>query len=760
MTTSEGFDPFRVSDRRDSNTERRIQQMDARQPAAAKRRKSFLDTPEADQMHAKGMALYQREIDRHRQNRLEVHEDHGFYDGLQMTMEEIAVLEGRGQVPVVYNVIATTVDWVLGTEKRLRTDFKVLARDKENSGVAELKSDALKVVNDVNGTRFSRSRAFKDAVVGGIGWLEDSISDDDTGELIETGFETWRNMHWDSLSAQPDINKDARFVARTKWMDVDVGEAWFPDRKGVIHLAAQQSGVFGASGLLYGDDAMDSQEDAMGIEGWAGSEMGFQRDRFKAIEIWFKRPGLIEKVKGGQFGGELYDPWSRGHADEIGAGRAEVISRPGMQMHCMLMTVAGLLWAGPSPYRHNRFPFTPIWGYRRDHDNMPYGLVRRVKSLQRKINLQKTKEYWILSSNKTIMDEGAVEDLDEYLEESARPDAVIVKRPGKELVINADRQVAPAFGELARDDIGMIQSVGGVTDENRGIATNAKSGIAIERRQDQGSLATSLFFDNLLMARLNQGDIQLSLLEQFYTGAKNLRVMNSRGAAKFKIINADPDGADDITRSKADFVISEDEWRATVRQARFEELWKFISEIAPVDPKLALMLLDLVLDASDFPNRDEMVARVRQLSGMDDPDADQPSPEALAKQQADAEEAQRAIAMQEAEIKDKEASAQAKAAAAAKTQAQVARENVGTQNDAMQAALAIAQAPQVAPVGDQILREGGFVGRSEQEDAAAVEMKAQQLERIALEGVARQAAEQGAAPAPDQPQPPIEAGAQ
>jgi len=47
-----------------------------------------------------------------------------------------------------------------------------------------------------------------------------------------------------------------------------------------------------------------------------------------------------------------------------------------------VFTVAGLLWLGPSPYRHNRYPFTPIWGNRRGRDGLPYGLIRGLRDIK------------------------------------------------------------------------------------------------------------------------------------------------------------------------------------------------------------------------------------------------------------------------------------------------------------------------------------------------------------------------------------------
>ena len=45
-----------------------------------------------------------------------------------------------------------------------------------------------------------------------------------------------------------------------------------------------------------------------------------------------------------------------------------------------------------------------------------------------------------------------------------------------------------------------IRNVGGVTEENLGKTTNAMAGVAIDKRQEQGSVVTAEIFDNLRLA--------------------------------------------------------------------------------------------------------------------------------------------------------------------------------------------------------------------------------------------------------------------
>jgi hypothetical protein len=56
-----------------------------------------------------------------------------------------------------------------------------------------------------------------------------------------------------------------------------------------------------------------------------------------------------------------------------------------------------MIYDGESPYRHNRFPFTPVWCYRRFRDNMPYGPIRNLRDPQEDTNKRASKILFLLS---------------------------------------------------------------------------------------------------------------------------------------------------------------------------------------------------------------------------------------------------------------------------------------------------------------------------------------------------------------------------
>ena len=688
---------------------------------AAQANPNELDGDKMIELHSRLVSYYRQELTRQEENRAEMAVDEDYYDNIQWSTEEIEALHERGQAPTVYNVISQSVNWIIGSEKRGRTDFKVLPRRKDGGKAAERKTALLKYLSDVNHLGFERSVAFEEATKAGIGWLESQVQDEDDGEPIYAGSESWRNIIWDSTYRKLDMT-DCRYLFRVKWVDLDVAIAIFPERRAQLESAAVDNYTAWGVDDLDGDDAMDSMEYERDRAGSMRDGITYSRKRVRMLEGWFRMPEQVNKLRGAKsdFRGEIYDENDERHQAELQSGRAVLAVAPMMRMYCCIMTTQDMIWYGPSPYRHNRYPFTPVWGFRRARDGMPYGVIRWMRGMQDDVNKRLSKALYILSTNKVVMDEGAVDDIEEFRREVARPDAVITKRPGKNIELNVDRDLAPAHLDLASRSIQMIQQVGGVTDELLGRATNAVSGVAIQARQDQGTVGTNKLFDNLRFAFQMHGEKELSLVEQYMTEEKQFRITNMRGAPDYVSIN---DGLpeNDITRTKADFIIDQADWRATMRQAAVAELMD-VAKTLP--PEIVMAMLDLLVENMDIPNRDEIVKRIRAINGQKDPDQEQPTPEEAQREQAQAQQQQYNDAMAMAQLQTvqaKAAEAGAKAdlatASAAKAQSsakhidmQAVNEGIMAIKGATDAATAIAFMPELAGLSDGILKEAGWPG--------------------------------------------------
>ncbi len=612
---------------------------------------------------------YYYEKERQSLNRLDMAMDCDFYDNLQWDPEDAAVLRERGQMPLVYNEVAPMVDWLIGTERRTRVDWRVLPRAEDDVELADTKTKVLKYVSDLNRVQFLRSRAFADAVKAGVGWMDDGVRDDPTADILYSKYEDWRCVLWDSNAYEHDLS-DARYLFRWRWVDEDVALLMFPDRADAIRQAVEEGTHLTTDGweeeTWYTAHDLHSVKTGMLYAAGVGQLADARRRRVKLIEAQYRKPARVKIVEDGPLRGAIFNPADRALADTVGRSGSMIVDKLMMRVHIAVFTETRLLGLGPSPYRHNRFSLTPIWCYRRSRDRLPYGAIRRVRDIQQDINKRASKALFMLNSNQILAEEGATEDWESLRDEADRPDGVVVYRAGRKLEIRRDTDAAT--GQIQMMELAMrgIQRSGGVADENMGRQTNAVSGKAIEARQLQGSVVTTEPFDNLRLATQVQGEKQLSLVEQWYTQEKVIRLTGAKGALEWTRINQpelQPDGSvrwiNDVTASMADFVVSEQDYAGTLRQVMFENLNNLAARLPP---EVSLRVLTIAMEFSDLPNKDEIAEQIRKITGDRDTSKPMtPEEEAAAQEQAAAqteamqlqrEAARAALAEQQAKVRE------------------------------------------------------------------------------------------------------------
>lgn len=620
-----------------------------------------LDGEGARALHRRLLSWYYYERDRQAANRLEMAMDHDFYDGDQWDPEDAAVLASRKQAPLVYNEVAPMADWLIGTERRNRVDWKILPRAEDDVALADIKTKTLKYVSDLNHVPFNRSRAFADAIKGGIGYIDDGVRDDPTQDILYSRYEDWRNVLMDSSGLDP-MGEDARYLFRWRWVDEDIAVMMFPDREHVIRRAVEDWAFHfdPMDDELSWQAGPDAAEQARRIGSFApmasgtASTVDAQRRRVKLIECQYREPTRIKIVADGPMRGAVFDERDKALVQAVSTHGSTIIDKITMRVHVCVFTEGAMLGMGQSIYRHNKFSLTPVVCYRRGRDRQWYGVIRRVRGIQQDLNKRASKALWLLNTNQLIGDEDAFEDWETAREEAQSPDGALPHRRGAKVEIRRDTDAATGQLQIMAMAAQAIQKASGVTDENLGRKTNAVSGEAIKARQLQGSVVTTEPFDNLRLSVQAQGEKQLSLIEQFYTEQKVVRLTGAQGGIEWVKINEPEVQADgsvrwlnDVTASMADFVVSEADYAGTLRQVMFDAMTQ-LSQRLP--PEVALKFLRMAFQFSDLPNKNEIVEELRRLTGEPDP-TKPPSPEdeqrmaEQAQMQAEAMQVQRASAM-------------------------------------------------------------------------------------------------------------------
>jgi hypothetical protein len=665
---------------------------------------SNLDSDYAVETHRKLTAFLAHELDRQRRSRRQMAIDEEYRDHEQYTPEEIEILNERGQEPALQNEIKAIMDWVIGTERKTKIDYKVLPREDSDVEPAAAKTKLMKYLSDANKEPMERSLAFKEASTGGLSWLIPRVrsENEDGDEPVFTEYETWRNVIYDSYSRKQDYS-DARYWFRQRFVDEDVAIKHFPGREHVIQMSRVDSTWGGGNnenagwflGQHFGELLSDTDEQHDVYAAMTPIE-GARRARVHLIEAWWRDAEECDVITTpGPFRGQYIHKDDGGMRQIVNMLKLKTAKKVTMRTKVAIMTHHGMLMMSDSPYRHNRIPAVPVICYRKSNDGTFYGVVRGLRSMQDSINKRRSKSNWLLSTNQLIVSRGSYsdEELEELQENAAAPDGVLeVANADKHFSLRRDAALAQQLENFAIQDKMYMRESAGVTSENMGLQSNATSGVAVQARQSQGQVVTSEIFDNYAYALQVVGEMQLCNIEQFMTDRKQFRLLNDRSSAEFTTVNEYDEESGKMTNpiyeTRADFAVSMEDFRESRRQAAMAEMTQLLQVVGQTSPDMLVRLLDLVVDSSDVAGKDEWVKRIRALNNQSDPD-EKLTPEQAAERQAKAQEIQQqqqvAAEMQALELQTVAAKLDKLVAETEKQRAQTAQHEADTTKRTLEA---------------------------------------------------------------------------
>lgn len=614
------------------------------------------------------MALnwYYYELERQGPNRVQMEMDVGMYDNKQFTEDDRDKLVQRFQVPIQFNETATIIDWMIGTQQRAPVDWRILPRTEDDVETAKVKTDVLKYISDVNESQHVRNKAFAQTVKAGVSYTEVCIQRVSSEEPFHHQHVDWRSVLPDSSNKHDDLSK-GRYVFRWKWVDLDLALKMFPSRAGLIYRSAYKrteadfsdvddedipTGIVGVNDLdskpLFGD--VSKQINSQDILG-SGT-----RTRVKLIECQYYDYERTTIVEEGPLKGAIYEKTDTALGEHLAKNNWGLVDKLEKRVHKIIFTEQGLISCGRSPDRHNRFSINALYSYRDDKTGLPYSPIRRWRDVQIDMNKKLAKANHLMQSKQVVMEENAISaDQEDLLEDTIHdPNGVFTVKAGKKFELVEGSEFASAHVSMFQLESAFLQRSAGVNDENLGRKTNATSGIAVERRAENGNVVSTQLFNNVgYLVRL-EGKTMLSLIEQYMTEKRVFRLTEGvKKKLKWLNVNEPVLGPNnetqymnDITASMADFIVDEQDFSKTTRASMMESIAKMAQGL---EASLALRVFLTALEYSDLPNKDEMVKELRQAAGIKGPDEEMTPEE---KSQADQQ-----MAMQ-AQIAD----AQAKAA--------------------------------------------------------------------------------------------------
>ena len=649
-----------------------------------------------------------------------------YYDGNQLNSSILAIQKELGIPPAIEPLIGPTIDSVLGMEVRARRDFRIVADD----GGDQVAKGLNLLLNKAEKRSFldrACSQAYASQIKTGIGWVEVSRNPDPFGFSFRCNTIHRNEIFWDMFSKMPDLS-DARYLRRQRWLDLDQAKLMFPEKSELI----RQSGT-GWNTVDFGMLSMDggtSTDLAIAYDIQRGSSIEEQewndtgKRRICLSECWYRvwLKALILKTRDGRV--IEFNETNPVHIQAAQTGFAQVIEAVISKVRLSWWLGPHLLYDSPSPYRHNKFPYVPFWGKKEDRTGVPYGLIRGMMYLQDEVNARISKMQWLLSAVRTERTEGAVamDDIS-YNYEVAKPNADIklsashMAQPGARYEVRRELELNRQQYDRLLDAREGIKRTGGIYNSFMGQAGQGNSGIALNTLVEQSIQTLADINDNFRDARMQVGDLLLSLLiEDIGSDQHEVVVKGHARQENITIILNEPTVSDtgveylnnDIQRMKVSVELEDVPSTPTFRAQQLEVL-KSALQMMPAQYQSVVM--PFFMQLMDLPNRDEMIEAIKSIDQQITPDRvkeliDKAVEAALLKAQ---------IGLKERELDIKERLAKK----------DEALKGIGATKAAMEAGAIVAMNPNIAGIGDAMIDVGLNINNKEDQVEQNIQPQAQ-----------------------------------
>ena len=597
-----------------------------------------------------------------------------YYDGNQLDAQTIQALDDKGLGPLITNLIAPTVNAVLGMEAKTRTDWHVGADDDRYADVADALNAKLHEAERESQADRANSDAYAGQIKAGFCAVEVSRESNPFKYPYRVAVIHRSELFWDWRDRSPDWSQ-ARYVVRKRAYDADHIATFFPEHGEAIRAAGQWRDWSDyltldsrmSADLLHSlDQGLRTSWDDLD---WRDTS----RNRVTCFEVWYRVwvRGLVLKLPGGRV--IEFNTDNNYHRAVVASGLVQPQVAIFDRIRCAF-------YIGPIRVRdyatnRRRFPYIPFFGYREDLTGVPYGLIRSMLSPQDEVNARTAKMMWLLNSRRTTADSDAVDEkyntLSQVSREIGRADAFIVTNPSRTnkqgaITVDDNQDLSLQQFQVMQERKQAIQEAAGVYSAMMGQNSNASSGMAIQSLVEQGVTTLAEINDNYRTARRLVGEELLSLIKEDMI--QQAEVLVDNGMAKRRVMvnipRKDETGRaykeNDVQTAPVKVALSDVPSTATYRQQQFGQ---FAEILKSMPPNFQALLVPFALEMSDFSRRKEMATFLRAQLGIV---ADPNSPEAQqAQQQQEQQQAAAAqLQMQDAQSKIDEREAKAEKARA------------------------------------------------------------------------------------------------
>jgi len=277
-------------------------------------------------------------------------------------------------------------------------------------------------------------------------------------------------------------------------------------------------------------------------------------------------------------------------------------------------------WAG------KYIPIIPVWGKeinigeKRDIR----GIVRNAKSSQQIYNYTRSSEIEVVAlapKAPFIASETQVqgENKEHWANSHKKSMGVLLYKPDP-MAQGKPERVQPATVpaglvnslQISKDE---LHQTTGLYPPSLGQRSNETSGVAIERRVEQGDVATFAYVDNYHRAMIFCGKVLIDLIPKIYDTPREIATIKIDESSEF--ININGEGMDEKGNEPIDFSKGRFEPIVTIGKSfatkREEAATKMIELLAVLPPEVTVAVAELIVENLDFPGAEKLRKRLQKF---------------------------------------------------------------------------------------------------------------------------------------------------
>ena len=414
-----------------------------------------------------------------------------YYHNRQYTDEQLCILSNRGQPAETFNVIKLFTRMLLGYYSTVVNTVRVTPTKESSVITAAILGDFVDYTFRNNNFNAEGDKIKFDAIMSGLMCSYQDVKD--SGEKDEFGRPIYKivthhvpslEVVLDPMSTLEDYS-DARFIHRFKWVSKEAAIKQFGKKK---------------------VDKLDAYENFLNVE---EAEFGFQfgqefQGRYKVFDNYLIVHSIIEDDSG--------RVWSVFWSGE------EILDKKELT------------------YKEVKFPYR-IHKVHPSNKAEYYGIFREIGATQDAINQALIKIQLMINTQKAFIQDGAVENMANFVDQFNRVNAVI---PVKDLsgirIENLTREVLDQYTVIDKA-LDRVQRVLSINDSFLGMAYASDSGAKVKLQQNASVMALRYLTSKVeQFYRLLGWDI-VNLIKQYYTAHQVIRVADEYEGNKWLEIN-------------------------------------------------------------------------------------------------------------------------------------------------------------------------------------------------------------------------------